>query len=103
MSNSASGKSGCVVRNTDNDGAAVGDSIVNAVRDSDTDGVGTEVVVVNQARGLPPAGARILEVANEFTLLRIHADDGRMSPAEAVAHVSNVVELEIAVCTGFRR
>jgi len=60
-------------------------------------------VVVNQARGLTPAGARILEVANEFALLGIHADDGRMSLAEAMAHVSNVVELEIAVCTGFGR
>ena len=102
VSNSASGKSGCVVRNTDNDGPAVGDSIVNAVRDSDADGVGTEVVVINQARRLAPAGAMILEVANEFALLGIHADDGRMSPAEAMTHVGNVVELEIAVCTGIR-
>jgi hypothetical protein len=61
------------MRNTDNDRAAVGDSIVNSIRESDTDGVGTEVVVVNQARGLTPAGARILEVANELALLGIRA------------------------------
>ena len=64
---------------------------------------GTEVVVINQAGRLAPAGAMILEVANEFALLGIHADDGRMSPAEAMTHVGNVVELEIAVCTGFGR
>ena len=69
-------KSGCVMRDADHDGSSIGEQIVDAVRDGDAGGVGSEVVVVDATGREIQTGAWILEVANQFALLGIDTDDG---------------------------
>ena len=66
----------------DEDGAGVGLGIVDAVGDGDAVCLGGEVVVADELRGPVPLGAGILEVADEFLLLGVDADDGRFSAAQ---------------------
>ena len=97
------GESWCVVRNADNDGAAVSDRVINAVRDSHTDGIGSEIVVINQAGRLSPTRSRIFEVADKLTFLGIDADDRHVPSTEALAQIGNVFKLKVAVSAGFDR
>ena len=84
---------------TDHQSASIVVHIVNAVRDGDADGIGAEIVIVNAPRGAFPAALRIFEVAHQFALLAIDADNGQMAPLKAVAQMGDVFELEVAVGT----
>ena len=64
------------MRDTHHDRSSIGEQIVDAVRDGDAGGVGAEVVVVDQTGRKIPARAGILEVANQFALLGVDANDG---------------------------
>lgn len=100
---SVSGESGSVVRNTDDNGTAVGERLVDAVRDGNAQGIGAEVVIMNRPGGVIPASAVVFEVSDQFALLGIDADDGQVAPPKTVAQIGNVIELEIAVATGIGR
>ena len=67
----------------DADGAAVVGRVVNAVRDADTAGIGKEVVIVDQDGSASPFGAGVLEIADHFAFLAVHADDGKTLALEA--------------------
>ena len=47
--------------------------------------------------------ARIFEIADEFALLGVDADDGQVAALEAVAQIGEVFELKVAVGTGIGR
>ena len=69
-------KGGCVMRDAHHDRSSIGEQIIDAVRDGDAGGVGAEIVVVDQSGIQIPSGARILEVADQFALFGIDANDG---------------------------
>ena len=64
------------MRDADHDRPSIGKQVIDPVRDGDTGGVGAEVVVVDQAGRQIPARAGILEVADQFALLGVDANDG---------------------------
>ncbi len=80
-----SGEGGGIVRDSEKDGAAMGQQIVDAVRNGHTSGVRAEVVVVDQHRRAIPLGAGVLEVAHQLALLGIHADHRKTATLEAMA------------------
>ena len=82
--------------------AAVGGQVVDAVGDGDAVGLGAEVVVVDGVRGSFPSRAVILEVANQFTLFGIDADDRRPRSANRRRWAA-MLELFVAVGTGASR
>jgi hypothetical protein len=81
------------------DGASIGEEIIDSVRYGDTDGVRAKIVIVDQARGQIPAQSGILEIADQFALLGIHADDGVAPTLESVSKVAEIEELIIAIGT----
>ena len=102
MGNGVRGKGGCVMRDAHHDRASIGEQIVDAVRDGDTGGIGAEIVIVDQARRQIPARAGILEVADQFALLGIHANDGKAAALESVSKIAEIEELIVAVGTSGR-
>ena len=80
-----SGEGGGIVRDSEKDGAAIGQQIVDAVRNSHTGGVGAEVVVVDQHRSAIPLNPGVFEVAHQFALLGIHTDHRKALTLEAMA------------------
>jgi hypothetical protein len=87
------------MRDANHDGASIGEEIIDAVRYGDAGGVRAEIVIVDQARGQIPAHSGILEIADQFALLGIHADNGVATPLESVSKVAKVEELIIAIGT----
>src|SRR5712691_6933599 len=91
--NGARGEGRRIVRDADGHAPAVGEEIVNAMGNRHADRVGAEVVIVDQAGRTIPAGARVLEGADQFALFGVHADDGPPSPLEPIAQIANVEKL----------
>jgi len=84
VSDGVSREGRCVVRETNDNGTAVGERLVDTVGDGHADGVGTEVVIMD-GPGLPiPTGAGVFEVADQFALFSIDADDGHTAVAEVL-------------------
>ena len=81
------------------DGSSIGEEITDAVRYGDAGGVRAEIVIVDQARGQIPAHSGILEIADQFALFGIHADDGVATTLESVSKIAQVEELSIAIGT----
>ena len=100
ISDGMSSKGGSIVRNTDDQSAAIFVHIVNPIRDGDSDGVGAEVVIIDAAWGRFPTTAGILKVAHEFAFFAVHADDGQMTTLEAVPQFGEIFELKVAVGAG---
>lgn len=94
-----SGEGGCVVGNADHQSAPIFMDIVDAVRDGDTDGIGTEIMIIDAPRGTVPTTAGVFEVAYQFAFLAVDADNGQMALAEAVAQMGEIFELEVTVGT----
>jgi hypothetical protein len=69
-----SGEGEGIVRDPEKDGAAIGQQIVDAVRNGHSEEVGAEVVVVDQYRRAIPLGVSVVEVAHQFSLFDIHAN-----------------------------
>ena len=59
MSDSVSSESRSVVRDADDNGTAIGDGLVDAVRDGNTDGIGAEVVIMNGPGSVVPTSAMV--------------------------------------------
>ena len=102
MGDGMGGEGGGIVRDTHDKGAAILSDVVNAIGNSHADRVGAKVVVKNATWAAFPATARIAEVADQFALLGIDADDGQVAALEAAAKFGEIFELEIAVRTGVR-
>ena len=100
MRNGVSGKGGCVVRDADRDRPSIGEQIVDAVRNGDAGGVRAEVVIVDQAGRAIPSRPGVLEVADQFALFGVDADDGQPPTLEAIAKIAEVEELIVAIGTG---
>ena len=98
-----SSESRSVVRDADDNGTAIGDGLVDAVRDGNADGIGPEVVIMNGPSIVIPTSALVFEVADQFALFGIDADDGQVAPPKTLAQIGNVIELEIPVGTGIGR
>src|SRR6266853_1481364 len=58
--------------------------VVNPVGNDYAAGVRAEVVIVHQNRRAIPFGASVLEVADQFALLTVDADDGNALALEAL-------------------
>jgi len=72
------GGEGCrVMRDPYEDRASVGEQVVDTVRDRDADGIGTEIMIIDAHRRAIPLDAIVFEVADQFSLLGIDADDGK--------------------------
>src|ERR1700689_3202244 len=82
------GEGRCVVRDADADGAAVARRVVNA----DSAGVGAEVVIVHSNRRAIPFGSSVFEVADQFALLTIDANDGEALTLEACPQRGDMLE-----------
>jgi len=70
------GEGGGVMRDTHKDGTSIGKQVIDTVRDRDADGIGTEIVIINFHGCAIPLHATVLEVADQFSLFGIDADDG---------------------------
>ena len=72
------GGEGCrVMRDAYEDRASVGEQVIDTVRDRDADGIGTEIVIIDAHGRAIPLDAIVLEVADQFSLFGIDADDGK--------------------------
>jgi len=73
MGDGMGGKGGGVMRDAHHDRAAIGEQVINTVRDGDACGVRAEVVIVDQTGRQIPTGTEILEVADQLALLSVDA------------------------------
>ena len=72
------GGKGCrVMRDPYEDRASVGEQVVDTVRDRNTNGIGTEIVIIDAHGRATPLDTVVLEVADQFSLFAIDADDGK--------------------------
>jgi hypothetical protein len=78
-------------------GAAIGGDIINAIEDRDAARQGAEVVIVDQGWFAFPLEAWVLEVAHQFTLLGVDADDRVCLSNKPPAESGDAVELAVAV------
>ena len=82
------------------DRATIGDEVIDPVGNGNADGVCAEVMIIDEVWRATPACSLIFKVADELTLLRIHADDGMIARLETVSHFGDILELLIAVRAG---
>jgi len=85
MGDGVSGESGGVVRDANDDGPAVVDGLIDAIRDSDTQSVGEEVMIIDQSGRAVPTGPRVFKVADHLALFGIDANDRHAAALEALA------------------
>ena len=72
------GGEGCrVMRDAYKDRASVGEQVIDTIRDRDADGIGTEIVIIDAHRRAIPLDAIVFEIADQFSLFGIDADDGK--------------------------
>jgi len=76
-------------------GAAIGGDIINAIEDRDAARQGAEVVIVDQGWFAFPLEAWVLEVAHQFTLLGVDADDWVTVLNKPPTQSGNPVELAV--------
>lgn len=97
MGDGMSGKGGRVVGDTHDEGTAIFGDVVNAIGNGDAEGVGAKVVVEDATRAAFPTAAWIAEIADQFALFGVDADDRQMATLEAAAQFGQIFELEIAI------
>ena len=89
-----------VVGVADDDSAVVGEQVVDAVGNGEAVGEGTEVVVEDLDGLLFPGGAGVLEVADEFLLLGVDADQGAVLGGATTLEGGDEFKLGVAVGRG---
>ena len=99
MSDGMSREGGGVMGDADHDGAAIGEQIIDAVRDGDASGVGAEVVIVDPAGRQIPARPGIFEIADQSAFFGIDANDGETAVLKSVPQIAEVEELMVAIGT----
>ena len=100
VSDGVSGEGGSIVRDANDNGAAVHERLIDAVWDGNAEGIRTEVVVEHRPGISIPAGAGVFEIADQFAFFGVNTDDGESTAAKAFAQIRNVIELKIAVGAG---
>jgi len=99
MSDGMSREGGGVMGDADHDRPAIGEQIIDAVRDGDARGIGAEVVIVDQAGRQIPARPGIFEIADQFAFFGIDANDGETAALKSVAKIAEIEELMVAIGT----
>src|SRR5262249_26479825 len=79
------GEGGRVMGDAYEDRPPVGEQVINAIGDRDADRIRTEIVVVDAHGGAVPLDAIVFEVADQFSLFGIDADDGKALALKAGA------------------
>ncbi len=87
------------MRDAHHDRPSIGEQIIDTVRDGDAGGIRAEIVIVDQAGRQIPARAGIFEIADQFALFGIDADDGYAAALEAMPKITQVEELIVAIRT----
>jgi len=75
--NGVGGEGCCVMRDADEDQASVGEPVIDAIRDRDADGIGTEIVIIDAHGRAIPLDTVVFEIADQFSFFGIDADDGK--------------------------
>jgi hypothetical protein len=83
---------GRIVRDPDDDGAAIGHGVVDAIRNADAARVRAEIVVIDWPRLARPPRAGILEEPDELAFLRIDTDDGPALALKPLPQVGDVLK-----------
>ena len=91
------GESGCFVGSSQEHTAAVGLGIIDAIRNADTLGGGSEVMIVNLGGGSLPLHSGVLEVTDQLPLFGIHAEDRIAAFFELIPLPTEIAELAVAV------
>src|SRR5450759_889521 len=94
------GEGGCFVGSTEENGAAVGLSVVDAEGNPDAHGVGAEIMILDLGGGQLPFDTGVLEVANQLSLLGVHAQHRIAALFKPVPLTGEIAELTVAVATG---
>jgi hypothetical protein len=97
------GELGGVVRRADVESTAIGEHIVDVIRNRETQGLGTEVMIIDEDVFLAPGPTGVLEVADEFLLLRVDGDGRLAAVREALTELGDVEELLVAIRIGAAR
>src|SRR5208337_1916396 len=88
---------GRIRRGTDDDMALVGQNVVQPVGPALVQGVTQKVVSVDHLRFRQPSRPVVVEVANQFLLLAIDAEDRQTLVAEGVDEDVEVTKLPVSV------
>ena len=91
-----------IVRGPNENRSAVRCRIVYPIRNRHSHSRGAEVVVVHQERAFAPGNAAVVELPNEFLLLRIDADDWIPCSGESLSSSGDVEHLFIPIRCGPR-
>ena len=91
------GEGGRLVGSSKENRAAIGLSIVDAIRNADALGGGAEVMIVDIAGRLLPFNSGILEVTDQLPLFGIHAQDRIAALFELITLPAEIAELAVAV------
>ena len=99
LANRLGGERRSVAGGADVDAAAVGLEIIHPIRDGDASSQGGKIMVMHLDWRPTPNPAGVLEPANQFALLGVDADDGRLRFSEAPPLALEVAELPVAFRT----
>ena len=88
---------GCVRRRADIHKTMIPRDVVNAIRSGNALGVLPEIVGIDLHSGITPSAAGVLEVADKFLFLGIHADYGQSRLLERFFGFLDIGELPVAV------
>jgi hypothetical protein len=91
-----------IVRGPIENRSAVRCRIVYPIRNRHSHSRGAEVVVVHQERAFAPGNAAVVELPNEFLLLRINADDWIPCSGESLSSSGDVEHLFVPIRCGGR-
>ena len=97
LAKAGDGKGGRFVGSSQEHTAAVGLGIVDAIRNADALGGGTEVMIVDIGGGLLPFNSGILEVTDQLPFFGIHAQDRIAALFELITLPAEIAELAVAV------
>src|SRR6266849_2635155 len=91
------GEGGCFVGSSQEHTAAVGLGIVDAIRNADALGGGTEVMIVDISGGVLPLHPGVLEVPDQLPLFGVHAQHRIAAPFELIPLPTEIAELAVTV------
>jgi len=97
------GERGCFVGSSQVDRAAVGLSIVDAIRNGDAFSGRTEVMIVDGGRGSLPFDAGVPEVTDQLPLFGVHAQNRITAFLKPIPLPAEIAELTVAVGSGTGR
>ena len=97
------GKPGGIRRDPHMNKSMISTHIVYSIRGGLAQRILGKIVCIDFHRFSNPCPARVLKIADEFFVFRIHADDGQAAPKEAILLLLNITELSVTVRMGRTR